>query len=501
MKKTTNNLPLVVVFGRTNVGKSTLFNALTESGRALVADIEGTTRDANINKVEWQSREFQLVDTGGIINLDQFLKPNKNKQADQIQAKIEAKAKTYLEEADVVLFLVDSKAGLLPQDRALAILIKKLLAQKTDKVMVVVNKVDNFRRQGSKASEFHQLSLGTPLTVSATTGSGTGDLLDRVVSFLEAHKKFDKKPLEAEEEKEEIKVIMIGKPNVGKSSLFNSILGEERVIVSPIAHTTREPQDTVIEYKGKVIRIIDTAGISRQGQRSEKKFDPKKLEKLGIEQSLASLAEADIALLVVDASEPYTHQDAKVVEEILERQKSLIIIGNKWDLIEDKDTKKHTLNINRKFPFALWAPIHFLSAKTGSKVNKLLDLVLKVAEGRKTQLSETVLNTFMMKIVKIHLPAKAKGVKHPHIKRFTQRRSNPPMFEVRIGAKDTLHFSYVRFISNRLREKFGFLGTPIRIWVSKNRKVHGQQNAGRENEQFVPTDENEEDIEKEVMNF
>ncbi|MEI8360834.1 MAG: ribosome biogenesis GTPase Der [bacterium] len=501
MKKIIKKLPLVVVFGRTNVGKSTLFNALTESGRAIVSDIEGTTRDANLNTVEWQNHEFELVDTGGIINLDQFLNPKQNRETDIIQAKIEAKAKSYLEKADVVLFLVDAKAGLLPQDRSLAILIKKLLNHKIDKVMLVVNKVDNYRRQGSRASEFHQLALGEPLTVSATTGSGTGDLLDRVVNFLADKNKFKKVAEVEEAEIEEIKVIMIGKPNVGKSSLFNSILGEERVIVSPIAHTTREPQDTVIEYKNKTIRIIDTAGISRQGQRSEKKFDPKKLEKLGIEQSLTSLAEADIALFIVDASEPYTHQDAKVVEEILERQKSLIIIGNKWDLIEDKDTKKYTLNINRKFPFAIWAPIHFLSAKTGSKVNKLLDLIIKVSDGRKIKLNDTTLNTFMMKIVKIHLPAKAKGVKHPHIKRFTQLRSNPPMFEVRIGAKDTLHFSYVRFISNRLREKFGFLGTPIRVWVSKNKKVHGQQNAGREQEIFVPMDENEEDIEKEIMNF
>jgi GTP-binding protein len=476
------NLPVVVIFGRTNVGKSTLFNCLTEKKHAIVSDIAGTTRDANHGTVEWQKAKFELIDTGGIINLEQLVKPSKKTANDPIQTEIEKQAKTYLDAADVVLFVVDNRTGLLPQDRQLVLLLKKLLADDFKKVLLVANKVESMKHR-FKASEFHQLAMGEVLPVSAVTGAGSGDLLDVIVDRINALP--PKAAVEEKEELKEIKVIMIGKPNVGKSSLLNALCGMERVIVSPIAHTTREPQDTVLEYGKRKIRLIDTAGLSRQGVKQQKKNPNGQLEKLGIEKSLESLEKADIALFVMDVNEPLTHQDSKVMSEIIDRQKSLIIIANKWDLIEEKDTKKFTLYINRTFPFALWAPILFVSAKTKAKTPKVLDLILEVARERALEPSASVLNTFLMKIVKRHLPAKAKGVKHPHIHKFELRRSNPPLFEVRIGAKDTLHFSYVRFIANRLREKFGFKGTPIRIWVSKNKKVHGQQNEGRG---YVPLD-------------
>jgi len=479
MKPTNNNLPTVVIFGRTNVGKSTLFNCLTEKKQAIVSNIDGTTRDANHGTVEWQRQKFELIDTGGIINIEQLVKPTK-KNSDLIQSEIEKQAKVYLDAADVVLFVVDNRAGLLPQDRQLVTLLKKLLGEGFNKVILVANKVDS-RNHVFRSAEFHKLSIGQVFTTSAATGSGTGDLLDEISKRVES---LPAKP-EAPEELPEIKVIMIGKPNVGKSSLLNTLAGEERVIVSPIAHTTREPQDTILEYRKHNIRLIDTAGLSRQGVKQQKKDLSKQLEKIGIEKSLLSLEKADIALFVMDVNEPLTHQDSKVLSEIIDRQKSLIIIANKWDLIEEKDTKKFTLYINRTFPFALWAPILFVSAKTKSKTNKILDLILEIARERAAEPSPSVLNTFLMKIVKQHLPARSKGVKHPHIHKFELRRSNPPLFEVRIGSKDTLHFSYVRFIANRLREKFGFKGTPIRIWVSKNKKVHGQQNEGRG---YIPLD-------------
>lgn len=496
------NLPVVVIFGRTNVGKSTLFNCLTEKKHAIVSDIAGTTRDANHGTVEWQKGKFELIDTGGIINLEQLIKPNKKKDAEPIQAKIEEQAKIFLDAADVVLFVVDNRTGLLPQDRQLVILLKKILKDDFKKVLLVVNKVES-QRHRIKASEFHQLAMGDLQPVSAVTGAGSGDLLDVIVERLNALPPKKAKDPEIED-LPEIKVIMIGKPNVGKSSLLNTLCGTERVIVSPIAHTTREPQDTILEYRNHQIRLVDTAGLSRQGVKQQKKNPNRQLEKIGIEKSLESLDKADIALFIIDVNEPITHQDAKVMSEIIDRQKSLIIIGNKWDLIEEKDTKKFTQYVNRTFPYALWAPILFVSAKTKSKTNKILDLILDVAKERAAEPSASVLNTFLMKIVKQHLPAKAKGVKHPHIHKFELRRANPPLFEVRIGAKDTLHFSYVRFIANRLREKFGFKGTPIRIWVSKNRKVHGQQNEGRG---YVPLDmqkpekHDEETIENEEMNF
>lgn len=497
-----NNLPVVVIFGRTNVGKSTLFNCLTEKKHAIVSDIAGTTRDANHGTVEWQKAKFDLIDTGGIINLEQLVKPGKKKADDPIQTEIEKQAKVYLDAADVVLFVVDNRTGLLPQDRQLVMLLKKILGDDFKKVLLVANKVESMKHR-FKSSEFHQLAMGEVLPVSAVTGAGSGDLLDIIVERINALPKKIVEPQEDQEEPQEIKVIMIGKPNVGKSSLLNALCGMERVIVSPVAHTTREPQDTVLEYGKRKIRLIDTAGLSRQGVKQQKKNPNGQLEKLGIEKSLESLDKADIALFVMDVNEPLTHQDSKVLSEIIDRQKSLIIVANKWDLIEEKDTKKFTLYINRTFPFALWAPIQFVSAKTKSKTNKIMDLILEVARERATEPSASVLNTFLMKIVKQHLPAKAKGVKHPHIHKFELRRSNPPLFEVRIGAKDTLHFSYVRFIANRLREKFGFKGTPIRIWVSKNRKVHGQQNEGRG---YVPLDmqttKNEEtSVEDETINF
>jgi GTPase len=472
------NLPTVVIFGRTNVGKSTLFNCLLEKRQAITSDIAGTTRDSNVGVAEWSGRQFELVDTGGIINLDRFLEKNHGRKpgVDMIQDKIEAQAKTYLKKADLILFVLDGKDGLLPIDRELANLLKKLMDQNIENVVLVVNKIDNFRRQGERASEFYKLAMGEPISISATTGAGTGDMLDAIIARLPKEKK-----KKEEEEAEEIRVIMIGKPNVGKSSLLNSLLGEERVIVSPVAHTTREPQDTVIRYKDRQIRLVDTAGLSRKGQQvGYKKKHKNQLERFGIAKSLHSLDEANITLLVLDINDELTHQDAKIVEEIVNRKKSLIIIANKWDLIEEKNVKDWTRKIYMRLPFVQWAPILFVSASTGSKTNKILDLILQVSEERKREISASILNTFLMKLVKMHKPTKGKGFVNPRIRRFEQVGINPPLFEVRIGAKESLHDSYTHYITNRLREKFGFTGTPISIWVSKKRKVHGMQEHGRD---------------------
>ena len=481
-----NNLPLVVIFGRTNVGKSTLFNCLVEKKQALVSNIAGTTRDSNTNEVSWRGKKFILVDTGGIIDLPD--KISANKKPNDIEAKVQQQARQYLTLADLILFLVDAKTGLLPMDKQMALFVKKFLKE-TKKIILVANKVDNFRQAGEIA-EFNKLALSEPWPVSAATGAGTGDLLDLVVKKINPvrNSKFHqdkerqdiisngvksaKKSGPAKEElPEAIKVCIIGKPNVGKSSLLNSILGYERVIVSPQPHTTREPQDTEIIYKEEPIILVDTAGISKKGTKT------KGLEKHGIAKSLKALEKSDIALLVIDINQDLTHQDAKLVEEIVERKVSLIIIANKWDLIAKKDTKKYSNYIYDSFPFATWAPIHFTSALTGSKVKKILDLVLEVNEGRKIKLGDSQLNKFLLKIVKIHLPAKGKGTKKPHIYELKQIKDNPPKFQLRIGAKDNLHFSYVRFITNRLREKFGFLGTPITMEVSKNKGARGQHNS------------------------
>lgn len=480
-------LPLVVIFGRTNVGKSTLFNCLTEKKQALVSDIPGTTRDSNLGLVSWRKKNFRLIDTGGILEprrLEPAAKTAAKRTAltaDEIQIKVEEQARAYLGRADLILFLVDGRVGLLPPDRQMALLVKKTLPQKINQIILVANKVD---RPGPKnrLAEFYQLSFGEPAPLSAISGSGTGDLLDLIIKKMpktawSGGKKAETKKT-APLPEEEIKVAIIGKPNVGKSSLLNSLVGEERVIVSSLPHTTREPQDILLPHGDKIIRLIDTAGISRKGLQSPYKKQEKKtsLEKYGIAKSLARLKEADLALLILDINEAVTHQETKIIGEITGKQKSLIIVGNKWDLAPEKDTKKYNEYIRRKLPFIGWVPIEFVSALTGERVKKILDRILEVSEQRKKTVSPSQLNTFLMRLVKMHKPTRGKGTKYPRLHGFEQTDANPPRFELRIGSKEDLHASYVQYISNRLRAKYGFLGTPIKIEVVKNRRVHGGHN-------------------------
>ncbi len=477
VKKKEKQLPLVVIFGRTNVGKSTLFNTFTEKKLALVSDIPGTTRDSNSSTVEWQGREFELVDTGGIMDYPskELFKKQKGKleikSVEDINLLVQRQALNFFKLADLVLFVVDNKSGLLPQDKVISDLLKKHLEEdQKDKILLTVNKVDNFK-QFSEAAVFNKLGLGEPLPVSAATGSGTGDLLDEIVKNLRK-KKLIKKTKKVEEDRDKnISVCIVGKPNVGKSSLINKLFGSEKVIVSDIPHTTREPQNVELTYKEKNITFIDTAGISRKGKKGKKGI---RLEKFGIEQSLRTMNKADIVLLVLEINKPITHQDAKIIEEVIKRRKSLVIVANKWDLIEERDTKEFKRLTYAKLPFASWAPIQFISAKSGEKVQKIFDLIVELDANRRIELSDSVLTKFLNKIVKIHKPAKAKGTKRPRIYELTQLRTNPPRFIMRIGSKDTLDNSYVRFVKNRLRDQFGFTGLPLDIFVLKNAAIHGQ---------------------------
>jgi len=460
MKEDEKKLPLVAICGRTNVGKSTLFNCLIEKKQALVSDISGTTRDSNFGLVEWNNSAFDLVDTAGLVNW-RHLKEAKIK-GDDIETQAQKQAKNYLNKANLILFIVDTKAGLTIEDRELAKVIKTIAKYK-EKTILVANKIDSFNL-APEAAQFNKLGLGEPILVSAVSSLGTGDLLDIVVDLIDKQKKFH--AFIKEKKAKTIDVCLLGKPNVGKSSLLNAILGYERAIVSPVAHTTREPQNIELEYKNEIINLVDTAGISKQGKKSNG------LEKAGIFKSLQSLDKADIALLVLDISEPLTHQDLKIVQEIVERGKSLVFIANKWDKIENRDPKKWKEFLYDKMPFATWAPIQFISAKTGEKVHKILDLIIEINAQRKIQISESQADKFLKKIVKIHKPAKGKGLKAPRIYEFKQIRSNPPAFVLRIGPNDDLHFSYVRFVENRLREKLNLVGTPITIKVIKERKSH-----------------------------
>jgi len=488
----------VIIFGRTNVGKSTLFNRLVGSPRALVADVDHTTRDANQHIISWNRRRLELIDTAGLNELIYLtMTKKKAKELTELEEKIQYQTGLLLKEAAVVLFIVDGQTGLLPQDRELALACKKLLPKETP-LLLVANKIDSPRHR-DKLSEFFQLGWGEPWAVSAATGMGTGDLLDEIVKKIAKQRRHDAKLAkeEAEEteeettetditpttnstdndeaqiigytEKPDYKVCLLGKPNVGKSSLLNAILGYDRVLVSAMPHTTREPQDTFIKYKGKIIQLVDTAGIARKDP-GKKKI----LEKVGMAKSLQRLNQADIAILLIDISEPISHQEASLAEEIVNRKKSLIVAANKWDMVEERDTNHFTELINHRLPFIGFAPIAFISAKTKSKVQKILDLIIEVGQGRSVSLSNSQLDHFLSRIVKHHLPAKGKGLKHPHIYSFFQTEVAPPCFTVTIGIKDNLHFSYIRFIQNQLRHTYGFEGTPISIHVARGRQINPQ---------------------------
>ena len=475
------NNPLVVIFGRTNVGKSTLFNCLTEKKSALVSSIEGTTRDVNVGTVNWQRANFKLIDTGGLLDFG-FLSANQKKQkqnrvSSDIDTKVQQQARDFLNKADLILFLTDARAGLLSQDKEMVLELKKIKKtsfKKDSEIILAVNKVDSpgIRKE---TAEFNKLNLGEPILISAVNGSGTGDLLDAIVDKLPKNKSKKQSEEAIAKEKDTIKVSIIGKPNVGKSSLLNALTGENRMIVSPQAHTTRESKDALIKHKGALIKIIDTAGVSKSGQKNTKRIKVNKvLEKSGIAQSLRSISRSDISLLVVDIDAGITHQETKLFEEISKRKNGLILVANKWDLVEERDTKKYTNAIYADLPFATWVPIIFCSAMNKTKTKKIPDLILEINKNYRTEISENALSKFLNKIVKKHSPKKAKGTKHPYIYTLKQIRSAPPKFKIKIGAKDTIHFSYIRFIENRLREKFGFAGVPITIIIEKNRLIHGK---------------------------
>ncbi|NCD00604.1 ribosome biogenesis GTPase Der [bacterium] len=472
MNKKNEKLPLVALYGRTNVGKSTLFNRFSDKNKALVSAVSGTTRDGNFSLAKWQGKVFNLIDLAG----PDFYKEN-NKHINEINTKLSKQIEFYLEKADLILFVVDNKTGLIPSDKVLSDQINKNRKLK-EKTLLVVNKVDNFK-YASESADFYKLNLGEPNLVSALSGSGSGDLLDTVCEKINApdEKLFTKKD-------DNIKVCILGKPNVGKSSLLNKILGYERVVVSSEPHTTREPQNTDIKYKDKTITFIDTAGINKKN---------KKLNILGrssIRKSLITMKKSDIVLLVIEGGDSLTHQESSLVQEIVEAQKSLIIISNKWDLLDDeeKDTKLQTEKIYDHLPFVTWAPIHFISCVQGKneiikinkftgeekeedliskKINNLLKLILQVNTGRNTEIKTEDLYALLLKIVKIHKPTKAKGYKRPHIRTIKQTKVSPPSFEVTVGPHDTMNESYVRFIKNQIRKNFNFTGTPIDIYLTK----------------------------------
>jgi len=462
-QKRTTGKPVVALVGRPNVGKSTLFNRLVGQRKAIIEDLAGTTRDRLYGEADWAGRDFIVVDTGG-LDLEQVQTKRGQKPATQAAGfkagvssrlflrEIRQQAELAMTEAEVIVFLVDAETGVTGADESIANLLRR-----TEKpVLLVVNKADN-RDRRAEALDFYALGLGDPFPVSALHGTGTGDLLDAIV---EAFPFSD----EEEDDDESIKIAILGRPNVGKSSLLNQLLGEERVIVSDVPGTTRDAIDTYIEYEGLDIVLIDTAGIRRRG-----KIEPG-VEKYSFLRSLKAVNRADVCLLLIEATAGVTAQDAHIAGYVLEESKSVVIVVNKWDLVE-KDTytmNEFTTRIRSQLKFLDYAPLLFISAKTGQRVNKILSLALQVQEERLRRVPTGELNRLLHESV-AQSPPKGKQRHRLKFLYATQARTNPPTFVFFVNDHTLVHFSYQRYLENRLREKYGFLGTPLKL-VFRSRK-------------------------------
>ncbi len=454
--------PLVALVGRPNVGKSTLFNRLVEERLAVVDDVPGTTRDRLIAEAEWAGQVFDVVDTGGIDPLAlSGKKPNAPLSIGSAEfiKEIREQAEAAIKEADAVLFLTDAENGVTPADQEVAQILRSY-QRDVDGVLrppvfLVVNKADSTQRRMA-AVDFYELGLGEPYPISAMHGTGTGDLLDALIKSLPK--------VSEEEEDESVKIAIVGKPNVGKSSLLNRLVGAERAIVSPIPGTTRDAVDTLIDYQGIPITLIDTAGIRRRGKIEVG------VEKYSVLRTLKAIERADVALLLIDATTGVTAQDAHIAGFILQEWKSVVILVNKWDAIE-KDSysvANFTRYIRQELHFLDYVPVLFISAKTGLRVEQVLETAIKVQEERLVRLSTSQLNQILQKAQDRH-PAPSHAGRQLKIYYGTQVRSDPPTFLVYVNDTRLAHFTYVRFLENCLREEYPYLGTPIRF-VFKSRK-------------------------------
>ncbi|MGL4739131.1 MAG: ribosome biogenesis GTPase Der [Cellulosilyticaceae bacterium] len=431
--------PIVAIIGRPNVGKSTLFNRLAKARISIVDDTPGVTRDRIYADVEWLTHKFTMIDTGGI-------EPD---STDIILSQMRRQAEAAIESADVIIFLVDVKTGLTDSDMHVA----NMLRKSHKPVIVVVNKVDDMQKQMMGVYEFYNLGLGDPIPISAGQPLNLGDMLDEVVSHF---------PPQVEEEEEDnvIRVALIGKPNVGKSSLINRIVGEERVIVSEIAGTTRDSVDTEIEIAGQKYVFIDTAGLRK------KKKVKEDIEKYSIIRTVAAVERADIVLIMIDAEEGITEQDTKIAGVAHEAGKGCMVVVNKWDSIEKDDkTMNHYLkDITNTLAYMQYAPLMFISAKTGQRVNKLFEMIQAISENQTRRISTGVLNDVLYEAMAMNQPPSDKG-KPLKIFYMTQVSIKPPTFVIFVNDKELMHFSYVRYIENQMREAFGFKGTPVRFIV------------------------------------
>jgi GTP-binding protein len=452
----TTRKPTVALVGRPNVGKSTLFNRLVEERFAVVDEIPGTTRDRLIAEAEWAGVVFNLIDTGGIdptsLGNGKGKEPLSIGSADFIP-QIRQQAEVAIREADAVLFVTDAESGVTTADREVAEILRRLQNRQNGEihppVFLVVNKADNENRR-SQALQFYELGMGEPYPISALHGTGTGDLLDALIASFQ--------PGTPEDEDENVKIAIVGKPNVGKSSLLNSLLGEERAIVSPLPGTTRDAIDTQLEYENIPITLIDTAGIRRRG-----KIDPG-VEKYSVLRSMKAIERCDVAFLVLDAVQGISSQDAHIAGYILDSWKSAVVLVNKWDLvIKDSYTmEQYNQIIRSELKFMDYVPVEFVSAKTGKRVERIIPLALQVQEERLTRLSTSQLNQILQSAQDAH-PSPSHVGRQLRIYYGTQVRVDPPTFLVYVNDPKLSHFTYKRYLENQIRLVHPYLGTPIRI--------------------------------------
>ena len=439
-------LKRIVIFlvGRPNVGKSTFFNYIVGKRISIVEDTPGVTRDRVYAEANWRGKEFTLVDTGGI----EFDETN------NILAQMKEQVDIAISMADVILFLTDAKQGVTAADKDIALILKK----SKKPVILVCNKADNYGKDAPEIYEFYNLGIGDPFRVSSVNALGVGDVLDEVYELLP--------PIEEINEDEVVvKVAIIGKPNVGKSSLVNKILGENRVIVSDVAGTTRDAIDSDFENEHGKYVLIDTAGVRRHSKIEEK------IEKYSVARTLLAIERADVCLMMIDANEGITEQDTKIAGEAHEAGKGVIIVVNKWDAFEKENgtLEKYTKEVYNKIPYLSYAPIIFISAKTGQRVDKLFPLINKVANNNAMRVSTSVLNQILNEAIAVVQPPTDKG-RRLKIYYMTQASTKPPTFVVFVNDKKLFHFSYERYLVNQLRKEFGLEGTPVRMIVREKKE-------------------------------
>lgn len=436
--------PIVAIVGRPNVGKSTLFNALAGENISIVKDTPGVTRDRIYADVNWLEHNFTLIDTGGI-------EPDTK---DIILSQMREQAQIAIDTADVIVFITDVKQGLVDSDAKVA----DMLRRSGKPVVLVVNKVDNFEKHLLDTYEFYNLGIGEPIPISAASKLGLGDMLDEVVKY------FDKSMIQ-EEEDEIPRIAIVGKPNVGKSSIINKLLGQNRVIVSNIAGTTRDAIDTTIEHNGRDYIFIDTAGLRRKNKIKEE------LERYSIIRTVTAVERADVVVLVIDAVEGVTEQDAKIAGIAHDRGKGIVIAVNKWDAIEkdDKTVYKYNNRVREILSFMPYAEILFISAQTGQRLPKLFDTIDMVLENQTLRIQTGVLNEIMTEAIALQQPPSDRG-KRLKLFYMTQVSVKPPTFVIFVNDKELMHFSYTRYLENRIRDAFGFRGTSLRFIIRERKE-------------------------------